>query len=257
MIPCWKFPIDCSLYWIPTILCYSLAVQCISHHLGCRQRPCWNRQALVKARSKSQLFWQGEVTWLKLRAGTLWMLYIVNLYEWFECIFLPSVWHHSIDLGCQEGALWLCDAPARGRCWCWPGGGCKCTALLQASLSWLQYIFCLIWSLSCICLTLVSYAQNSMTALIVAVKGGYTEVVKELLKRNPNVNMTDKDGNTALMIAAKEGYTEIVQDLLDAGTYVNIPDRVRPTSIVNCVHVFRTWTCAVQSLLLFALGLQS
>lgn len=66
-----------------------------------------------------------------------------------------------------------------------------------------------------------------MTALIVAVKGGYTEVVKELLKRKPNVNMTDKDGNTALMIAAKEGYTEIVQDLLDAGTYVNIPDRVR------------------------------
>lgn len=70
--------------------------------------------------------------------------------------------------------------------------------------------------------------QNSMTALIVAVKGGYTEVVKELLKRNPNVNMTDKDGNTALAIAAKEGHTEIVQDLLDAGTYVNIPDRVRP-----------------------------
>lgn len=70
--------------------------------------------------------------------------------------------------------------------------------------------------------------QNSMTALIVAVKGGYTKVVKELLKRNPNVNMTDKDGNTALAIAAKEGHTEIVQDLLDAGTYVNVPDRVRP-----------------------------
>lgn len=67
-----------------------------------------------------------------------------------------------------------------------------------------------------------------MTALIVGVKGGYTEVVKELLKRNPNVNMTDKDGNTALAIAAKEGHTEIVQDLLDAGTYVNVPDRVRP-----------------------------
>lgn len=67
-----------------------------------------------------------------------------------------------------------------------------------------------------------------MTALIVAVKGGYTDVVKELLKRNPNVNMTDKDGNTALAIAAKEGHVEIVQDLLDAGSYVNIPDRVRP-----------------------------
>lgn len=66
-----------------------------------------------------------------------------------------------------------------------------------------------------------------MTALIVAVKGGYTEVVKELLKRNPNANMMDKDGNTALAIAAKEGHIEIVQDLLDAGSYVNIPDRVR------------------------------
>lgn len=65
-----------------------------------------------------------------------------------------------------------------------------------------------------------------MTALIVAVKGGYTQSVKEILKRNPNVNLTDKDGNTALMIASKEGHTDIVQDLLDAGTYVNIPDRV-------------------------------
>lgn len=65
-----------------------------------------------------------------------------------------------------------------------------------------------------------------MTALIVAVKGGYTQSVKEILKRNPNVNLTDKDGNTALMIASKEGHTEIVQDLLDAGTYVNMPDRV-------------------------------
>lgn len=69
-----------------------------------------------------------------------------------------------------------------------------------------------------------------MTALIVAVKGGYTDSVKEILKRNPNVNLTDKDGNTALMIASKEGHTEIVQDLLDAGTYVNIPDRVSKLS---------------------------
>uniref|UniRef100_A0A4W5N9M1 Kinase D interacting substrate 220 n=1 Tax=Hucho hucho TaxID=62062 RepID=A0A4W5N9M1_9TELE len=77
---------------------------------------------------------------------------------------------------------------------------------------------------------------NSMTALIVAVRGGFNEVVKELLKRNPNVNMTDKDGNTALMIAAKEGYTEIVQDLLDAGTYVNIPDRSGETVLIGAVR---------------------
>lgn len=77
-----------------------------------------------------------------------------------------------------------------------------------------------------------SFSQNSMTALIVAVKGGYTEVVKELLKRNPNANMMDKDGNTALAIAAKEGHIEIVQDLLDAGSYVNITDRVRPRLVL-------------------------
>lgn len=77
-----------------------------------------------------------------------------------------------------------------------------------------------------------------MTALIVAVKGGYTDVVKELLKRNPNVNMTDKDGNTALAIAAKEGHVEIVQDLLDAGSYVNIPDRVRPARCCSAGFLF-------------------
>lgn len=73
-----------------------------------------------------------------------------------------------------------------------------------------------------------------MTALIVAVKGGFTDSVKEILKRNPNVNLTDKDGNTALMIASKEGHTEIVQDLLDAGTYVNIPDRVSVS--ITCLY---------------------
>ncbi|KAG7271466.1 hypothetical protein CRUP_018500, partial [Coryphaenoides rupestris] len=83
---------------------------------------------------------------------------------------------------------------------------------------------------------LANGADNSMTALIVAVKGGFTDVVKELLKRNPNVNMTDKDGNTALAIAAKEGHTEIVQDLLDAGTYVNIPDRSGETMLIGAVR---------------------
>lgn len=87
-----------------------------------------------------------------------------------------------------------------------------------------------------------------MTALIVAVKGGYTEVVKELLKRNPNVNMTDKDGNTALAIAAKDGHTEIVQDLLDAGTYVNIPDRVRPHHSINSCCLTQTGCCKVVDL---------
>uniref|UniRef100_A0A4W5RCR1 Kinase D-interacting substrate 220b n=1 Tax=Hucho hucho TaxID=62062 RepID=A0A4W5RCR1_9TELE len=86
------------------------------------------------------------------------------------------------------------------------------------------------------CCSAVYTSHSDITSLIVAVKGGFPEVVKELLKRNPNVNMTDKDGNTALMIAAKEGYTEIVQDLLDAGTYVNIPDRSGDTVLIGAVR---------------------
>lgn len=89
-----------------------------------------------------------------------------------------------------------------------------------------------------------------MTALIVGVKGGYTEVVKELLKRNPNVNMTDKDGNTALAIAAKEGQTEIVQDLLDAGTYVNILDRVSVAGVLFEDQLIRKTICMKYNLCL-------
>uniref|UniRef100_A0A672R1D3 Kinase D-interacting substrate of 220 kDa-like n=1 Tax=Sinocyclocheilus grahami TaxID=75366 RepID=A0A672R1D3_SINGR len=79
------------------------------------------------------------------------------------------------------------------------------------------------------------FRQSNISGLTSTLLRWYTEVVKELLKRNPNVNMTDKDGNTALMIAAKEGYTEIVQDLLDAGTYVNIPDRNSMTALIVAV----------------------
>lgn len=98
-----------------------------------------------------------------------------------------------------------------------------------------------------------------MTALIVAVKGGYTEVVKELLKRNPNANMMDKDGNTALAIAAKEGHIEIVQDLLDAGSYVNITDRVRRQLMQKRFSSVKCTVCKVNfaRLLLFSLVVKS
>ncbi|KAF3835810.1 hypothetical protein F7725_028368 [Dissostichus mawsoni] len=88
--------------------------------------------------------------------------------------------------------------------------------------------------------------QYSVYPIIWAAGRGHADIVKVLLetgakvncsdKRNPNVNMTDKDGNTALMIAAKEGFTEIVQDLLDAGTYVNIPDRSGDTVLIGAVR---------------------
>ena len=36
--------------------------------------------------------------------------------------------------------------------------------------------------------------QDSLTALLVATKGGYSEVVTSILEHDPNVNATDKVG---------------------------------------------------------------
>lgn len=48
------------------------------------------------------------------------------------------------------------------------------------------------------------------------------EVVNLLLEHRPNVNALDKDGYTALALACKDGYYEIVVALLAAGAYINI-----------------------------------
>jgi ankyrin repeat protein len=51
---------------------------------------------------------------------------------------------------------------------------------------------------------------------------GHTDVVNILLKAKANVNAKDKDGCTALCIACKEGFEEIVSALLNEGAYINI-----------------------------------
>jgi ankyrin repeat-rich membrane spanning protein len=76
--------------------------------------------------------------------------------------------------------------------------------------------------MSLICYGLLQY---SWTALLVATRGNYVDLVRLLLDHKPNVNALDKDGGTALTIACKEGYTEIAQALLNAGAYVNIQVR--------------------------------
>jgi len=55
--------------------------------------------------------------------------------------------------------------------------------------------------------------------------GNHLEVVTLLLEHKPNVNALDKDGCTALTIASKEGYLDIVQALLNYGAYINIQVR--------------------------------
>ena len=66
---------------------------------------------------------------------------------------------------------------------------------------------------------------NGETALILASKNEYTEIVKALINSEADVNIKDNNnGMTALMWASGYGYTEIVKALIAAGADVNIKD---------------------------------
>jgi ankyrin repeat protein len=56
-----------------------------------------------------------------------------------------------------------------------------------------------------------------VTALIIAARHGYTEIVKELIAAGASLDFLGETQMTALVIAARHGYTEIVQELIAAG----------------------------------------
>ena len=74
------------------------------------------------------------------------------------------------------------------------------------------------------------------TALMLACKGGHLEVVKLVLKAkaNPDHQMEAK-GITALIIAVQKGFSDIVQQLLEYGADPNIGDRRGSTAIHSAV----------------------
>ena len=60
------------------------------------------------------------------------------------------------------------------------------------------------------------YTDASKQPLHVAAATGKNTVVRELLEKGVNTEVTDKDGNTALHDAAKYGFDTVVRTLLDA-----------------------------------------
>jgi ankyrin repeat protein len=64
--------------------------------------------------------------------------------------------------------------------------------------------------------------KDGTTALIVAARHGYREVVWALLDKGAEVNARDNQGATALILAAENGYGEVVQALLDKGADVGV-----------------------------------
>jgi ankyrin repeat protein len=59
------------------------------------------------------------------------------------------------------------------------------------------------------------------TLLMIASKKNKLEIVTELLKRGPNINLQNKDGKTALMIASYTGNINIVIELLNNRANLN------------------------------------
>lgn len=51
-----------------------------------------------------------------------------------------------------------------------------------------------------------------------------TDILRELLRRDPVTDYADSDGRTALIWAASAGCTEAVQVLLEAGAKPDLPD---------------------------------
>ena len=63
---------------------------------------------------------------------------------------------------------------------------------------------------------------DSKTALHIAACNGYSDIVKELLKYNIDVDVRDRTGRTALHLASGRGYTSIVAQLLTYGANFKI-----------------------------------
>ena len=76
--------------------------------------------------------------------------------------------------------------------------------------------------------------KNKMgeTALIVASREGYREIVQELLQKGAAVNAKSNTGVTALMFASANGHREIVQELLEKGAAVNARRNTGGTALI-------------------------
>ena len=81
----------------------------------------------------------------------------------------------------------------------------------------------------------VRYSENDLV-LMDAVRSGYTERVKELIKAGTNANARDNEGRTALMVASDEGRTEIVELLISAGADVNARDKNGDTALMYAAN---------------------
>jgi len=82
---------------------------------------------------------------------------------------------------------------------------------------------------------------NVVPAFLKASIIGHTEIVRLLLKKGADPNMSDVNGYTILMIASRFGEnTEIVRLLLDKGAHINVQDVNGKTVLMEASHFGNT-----------------
>jgi len=59
--------------------------------------------------------------------------------------------------------------------------------------------------------------KYGMTALMLAARNGWAEIVQSLLMKNAKVDAKNNDGETALMLAAQNRHKKIIELLKKAG----------------------------------------
>lgn len=80
--------------------------------------------------------------------------------------------------------------------------------------------------------------NNGKTATIEALTTlvGRKEIVKILIEARADVNIQDSDGQTALIIASADGHMNSVLGLIEAGADVNIEDNNCKTALMYATH---------------------
>jgi ankyrin repeat protein len=78
----------------------------------------------------------------------------------------------------------------------------------------------------------VNAKDNGWTPLMLATILGRTDIVKQLIEANADVNVQDKYGNTALILAVKNDSTGIVKQLIEANADVNAQSKNGSTALI-------------------------
>jgi len=82
-------------------------------------------------------------------------------------------------------------------------------------------------------------SDDRQTPLQLAVRCGYEEIVKLLVRYNANVNIRNSDGGTLLHIAARNYFQGIVLVLTQAGVDVNVTDIWGDNALHECIKDHR------------------